>query len=96
MEQKAYDGANRADLRRALEEFGLSPNKKLGQNFLCNGHACDEIVRAAGPLSEKAVLEIGPGPGALTVRLVRDIRRAGRIAVRRAGTGRRAMPAVGG
>ena len=55
MEQKAYDGANRADLRRALEEFGLSPNKKLGQNFLCDGHACDEIVRAAGPLSEKAV-----------------------------------------
>ena len=64
MEQRAYDGANRADLRRALEEFGLSPNKKLGQNFLCDGHACDEIVRAAGLLSEKAVLEIGPGPGA--------------------------------
>lgn len=75
MEQRVYDGANRADLRRALEEFGLSPNKKLGQNFLCDGHACDEIVRAAGPLSEKAVLEIGPGPGALTVRLVRAAKR---------------------
>ena len=75
MEQRAYDGANRADLRRALEEFGLSPNKKLGQNFLCDGHACDEIVRAAGLLSEKAVLEIGPGPGALTVRLVRAAKR---------------------
>ena len=65
-----YDGANRAQLRQALEEFGLSPNKGLGQNFLCDKQACDAIVQAAGDLSQINVLEIGPGPGALTVRLV--------------------------
>lgn len=75
MEDKQYDGARRADVKRALEAFGLSPNKKLGQNFLCDGQACDAIVRAAGDLSGASVLEIGPGPGALTVRLAQSAKR---------------------
>ncbi len=28
-----YDGASRAQLREALEAYGLAPNKGLGQNF---------------------------------------------------------------
>ena len=65
-----YDGASRAQLREALEAYGLAPNKGLGQNFLCDQRACDAIVSAAGDLSQCHVLEIGPGPGALTVRLI--------------------------
>ena len=69
MERIAYDGANRGQLREALAAFGLAPNKGLGQNFLCDGNACDAIVALAGDLSQKSVLEIGPGAGALTGRL---------------------------
>lgn len=65
-----YDGASRAQLKAALEAYGLAPNKGLGQNFLCDQGACDAIVSAAGDLSGCHVLEIGPGPGALTVRLL--------------------------
>lgn len=75
MEPRQYDGARRGDVKSALEAFGLSPNKKLGQNFLCDGQACDAIVRAAGALNGVSVLEIGPGPGALTVRLVKAAER---------------------
>lgn len=70
-----YDGANRAQLRTALEANGLRPNKRLGQNFLCDPNAADAIVRAAGDLHARDVLEIGPGAGALTVRLCQKAQR---------------------
>ena len=69
-----YDGANRTQLREALAKNGLRPNKRLGQNFLCDPNAADAIVRAAGDLHARDVLEIGPGAGALTVRLCAQAR----------------------
>jgi 16S rRNA (adenine1518-N6/adenine1519-N6)-dimethyltransferase len=39
---------------------------KLGQNFLVSPTAPGAIVDALGDLSQATVLEIGPGPGALT------------------------------
>ena len=70
-----YDGADRTQLREALAAYGLAPNKGLGQNFLCDARACDAIVSAAGDLSQCHVLEIGPGPGALTVRLIQKAKK---------------------
>jgi len=40
--------------------------KHLGQNFLIDRAIKERIVDAAGLLSDDTVLEIGPGPGALT------------------------------
>lgn len=65
-----YDGANITMLKAALSAHGLSPNKRLGQNFLRDANIADAIVRAAGELSSRRVLEIGPGAGALTTRLL--------------------------
>ncbi len=65
-----YDGANITALRQALQKYGLSPNKRLGQNFLCDANIADAIVGAAGVLEDTPVLEIGPGAGALTTRLL--------------------------
>ena len=45
---------------------GLSANKSLGQNFLLDLNLTRRIVRTAGPLEEKPIIEIGPGPGGLT------------------------------
>jgi 16S rRNA (adenine1518-N6/adenine1519-N6)-dimethyltransferase len=44
--------------------------KKLGQHFLHDEPTLDAIVSALGPVSERTVVEIGPGRGVLTDRLV--------------------------
>jgi len=49
-----------------LREYGLRPDKSLGQNFLQDAAALEEIVRAAEIQPDDAVLEIGPGLGSLT------------------------------
>lgn len=45
---------------------GITPQKKLGQNFIFDASLCDKIVRTIPSLKGKTVLEIGPGPGGLT------------------------------
>jgi 16S rRNA (adenine1518-N6/adenine1519-N6)-dimethyltransferase len=49
---------------------------KLGQNFLSDIGAAEKIIDALGDISQKLVVEIGPGQGALTKTLVK---RAGRL-----------------
>lgn len=53
-----------------MEELGVRPSRRLGQNFLIDGNILDIIVREADVRSEETVIEIGPGLGALTGRLV--------------------------
>ncbi|MDF2965696.1 MAG: putative ribosomal adenine dimethylase [Rickettsiaceae bacterium] len=48
------------------KRFGIIARKSLGQNFLFDENLNDKIVRLAGPLEGKDVIEIGPGPGGLT------------------------------
>jgi 16S rRNA (adenine1518-N6/adenine1519-N6)-dimethyltransferase len=45
--------------------------QKLGQHFLIKGSILDRIAAAACPSSEDLVIEIGPGRGALTERLLK-------------------------
>ena len=52
------------------------PLKSLGQNFLVDGNIIDKIIQAADVRPDQAVLEIGPGRGALTKHLAE---RAGRL-----------------
>lgn len=46
------------------------PLKSLGQNFLVDRHIIDKIINSASIAPQDAVLEIGPGRGALTEHLV--------------------------
>ena len=46
------------------------PKKKWGQNFLRNRGAVDRIVAAVDAAPEEIVVEIGPGEGVLTEKLV--------------------------
>ena len=57
-------------LKSLMGEYGIAPLKKLGQNFLVDGNIADKIAEAAVPEGACA-LEIGPGFGALTSRLLR-------------------------
>lgn len=58
-------------LREVIAAHGLSASKALGQNFLLDEQLLDRIARIPGDLADKAVLEIGPGPGGLTRALLR-------------------------
>ncbi len=49
-----------------LRQFGIQPQKSLGQNFLADHHALMKIVREAEISPSDRVLEIGAGLGSLT------------------------------
>lgn len=77
-------------LRDVIERHGLSALKSLGQNFLLDLNLTARIARAAGNLSGKTVVEIGPGPGGLT----RAILAAGAAKVHAIERDRRAIAAL--
>jgi 16S rRNA (adenine1518-N6/adenine1519-N6)-dimethyltransferase len=77
-------------LREVIRQHALSARKALGQNFLLDLNLTARIARAAGPLEDATVIEIGPGPGGLTRALLAlGARRV--IAVER---DQRALPAL--
>jgi 16S rRNA (adenine1518-N6/adenine1519-N6)-dimethyltransferase len=53
-------------LRDVIKRHGISAKKSLGQNFLLDLNLTSKIARAAGPLEQSTVIEVGPGPGGLT------------------------------
>ncbi|HEY0852908.1 MAG TPA: 16S rRNA (adenine(1518)-N(6)/adenine(1519)-N(6))-dimethyltransferase RsmA [Bradyrhizobium sp.] len=53
-------------LREVIREHSLSARKSLGQNFLLDLNLTARIARAAAPLEDSTVIEVGPGPGGLT------------------------------
>ncbi len=57
-------------LRRLLSAEGLRPRKALSQNFLTDPEALDAIVAAAELRPGDRVVEVGPGLGVLTRRLL--------------------------
>ncbi len=61
---------NKQQLTAALESIGMRPGRGLGQNFLLDGNLLDYIVRLGAPKPGETILEVGPGFGALTRRLL--------------------------
>ena len=59
-------------LREVIARHGLAARKALGQNFLFDLNLTRRIARAAGPLDNVTVIEIGPGPGGLTRALLME------------------------
>jgi 16S rRNA (adenine1518-N6/adenine1519-N6)-dimethyltransferase len=77
-------------LREVIRQHALSARKSLGQNFLLDLNLTARIARAASPLEDATIIEIGPGPGGLTRALLAlGARRV--IAVER---DQRALPAL--
>jgi 16S rRNA (adenine1518-N6/adenine1519-N6)-dimethyltransferase len=53
-------------LREVIAAHGLDARKRLGQHFLLDLNLTRRIARAAAPLDQGLVIEVGPGPGGLT------------------------------
>jgi 16S rRNA (adenine1518-N6/adenine1519-N6)-dimethyltransferase len=71
------DGADRtprllgpAEIRDLADLLGVTPTKKLGQNFVHDANTVRRIVQTAGVERGETVLEIGPGLGSLTLGLL--------------------------
>ncbi len=56
-------------IRSILENNGIEPKNKLGQNFLIDLNLLDLVVRAAELTFDDSVLEVGTGTGTLTQNL---------------------------
>ncbi len=56
-------------LQEVLKSLGHEPKKSLGQNFLISDQVIEKIIKAAQSFEASSVIEIGPGPGALTQHL---------------------------
>ena len=61
---------NPSDTRDRLEQLGVTPSKKLGQNFLIDENVSRWIVEQLDIQPGDTVVEVGPGIGALTEHVV--------------------------
>jgi len=61
---------NRNETTRLISERNIVPKKSKGQNFLIDGRVADRHIGFASIESNDTVLEVGPGLGILTERLI--------------------------
>lgn len=53
-----------------LNKYHITANKNLGQNFLINDDIIEQTINAANVSDEDLIIEIGPGLGTLTAKLL--------------------------
>jgi 16S rRNA (adenine1518-N6/adenine1519-N6)-dimethyltransferase len=58
------------ELKSLLIELGIHPSKLRGQNFLIDNNILQKIVLKSGIEKDDHILEVGPGFGALTEKLI--------------------------
>ncbi|MFX1442300.1 MAG: 16S rRNA (adenine(1518)-N(6)/adenine(1519)-N(6))-dimethyltransferase RsmA [Promethearchaeota archaeon] len=66
---------NRKDVQLILKNLNIEPTKRLGQNFLIDNNTRDTIINQARVSQNDIILEIGPGLGALTEKLVESAKK---------------------
>lgn len=67
------------DWRAILRDLGVTPSRRMGQNFLVDRGVLAEIIEAAAVQSGETVIEVGPGLGILTAALAEAVGPAGRV-----------------
>src|SRR5437763_5774827 len=67
------------DWKAILRDLGVTPSRRMGQNFLIDRQVLAEIVAAADVQPGQTVLEVGPGLGILTAALVDAVGPDGKV-----------------
>lgn len=60
------------DTKFILKKYNISANKKLGQNFLIDDNIINEIIDSSNVNKNDLIIEIGPGLGTLTAKLLEN------------------------
>ena len=60
------------ETKNIMKKYKIKANKSLGQNFLINQEVVDKIVESSEITEEDLVIEIGPGLGTLTKKLLEN------------------------
>lgn len=58
-------------IKELLKQHNLKPLKRMGQNFIISGNVVDNVVSSTVIAPTDTVLEIGPGLGALTIKIAK-------------------------
>jgi len=58
-----------AQIKNICREYGITPSRQRGQNFLINEAIVKEVIQTAELNKDDVVLEIGPGFGILTEKI---------------------------
>ena len=58
------------EIREIAARIGVTPTKKLGQNFVVDANVCRKIVSVADVSPNDIVVEIGPGLGSLSLAII--------------------------
>ena len=58
-----------------LNKYNITANKSLGQNFLINDEVINEIIEESNISDEDLIIEIGPGLGTLTSKLLENAKK---------------------
>jgi 16S rRNA (adenine1518-N6/adenine1519-N6)-dimethyltransferase len=62
-------------IRKELAEYGLFPQKRLGQHFLVDRNILAKVIRTAQVEKGDVVLEVGPGLGEMTLALAQHAKK---------------------
>jgi len=62
-------------MKELLKKYNIRPSKRLGQNFLIDESILEKIIAASEISKDDIVLEIGPGPGILTLALAKKAKK---------------------
>jgi 16S rRNA (adenine1518-N6/adenine1519-N6)-dimethyltransferase len=61
--------------KNLLGEYGIKPDKRMGQNFLIDENALEKLINAADVNRGDTVLEVGAGIGTITLALAKRAKR---------------------
>lgn len=59
------------NLKTISQKYNIFPKKKLGQNFIFDKNILNKILNNVSPIKGHNIIEIGPGPGGLTLEILK-------------------------
>ncbi len=60
------------NLKNIKNKYKIIPKKRLGQNFIFDQNILNKIISNIQPIRNFNIIEIGPGPGGLTVAILKN------------------------
>lgn len=70
--QILFHSSDQLTAKKIFDAFQNRTTKKFGQNFLFDTNINRRIVASAEDLADKVVMEVGPGPGGITLEILKQ------------------------